>query len=344
MNTDNPAFGRPHLTIAEAIAALDARLSGTFDAPALVKFGPLGETVQDLRAIVATCPELVGPPTVALFSKLREPVEEWPQFEGDDEVSGADLVEWFAIWRASVVSLLNASPQPETTWDNLTCETALCVWEAMLDIRDRFTDGNGATADAPSYVADMEAAWSGNGAFGMRCVARYLALELEEIWSGVPEDTRDGITFDWEFVPMMLEFVDWSGIGSDQRGHFLPDAAAQALAYCEAEQDRFGAMSAKADADRAAFADWLAKARRACGRIWGYPDLVNDEPTRWRDAFDRGDNPEEFARSEGEDLELSEPDPITAQSLAELYKEPPMMANGRTIERDASGFGRPSKV
>lgn len=30
---------------------------------------------------------------------LREAIDAWPQFDNDEEVSGADMVEWFADWR-----------------------------------------------------------------------------------------------------------------------------------------------------------------------------------------------------------------------------------------------------
>jgi hypothetical protein len=34
---------------------------------------------------------------------LKEAVNAWPQFDTeDDEISGADLVEWFAEWRERV--------------------------------------------------------------------------------------------------------------------------------------------------------------------------------------------------------------------------------------------------
>lgn len=33
---------------------------------------------------------------------LREAVDEWPQFDGEQAVAGADLVSWFGAWRARV--------------------------------------------------------------------------------------------------------------------------------------------------------------------------------------------------------------------------------------------------
>lgn len=46
----------------------------------------------------------------ALIDLLVRAVEQWPQYDasqsGEDEVSGADLVEWFAEWRHQVKQLL----------------------------------------------------------------------------------------------------------------------------------------------------------------------------------------------------------------------------------------------
>lgn len=40
---------------------------------------------------------------------FREAVDAWPQFDGDDAVSGADLVEWFAEWRGRVKAQLGGA-------------------------------------------------------------------------------------------------------------------------------------------------------------------------------------------------------------------------------------------
>ena len=40
---------------------------------------------------------------------LRRAVDEWPQFDGEESVSGGDLVEWFALFRTDAKRIL--SPQ-----------------------------------------------------------------------------------------------------------------------------------------------------------------------------------------------------------------------------------------
>lgn len=112
--------GRPMLTMYEALAAAKARLDGEYDHPSLMKFGPLAaDRMGDVRLILATCPELMGPPAAPdAAAKLREAVDAWPQFDVETtprlpgavdesaEVNGGDLVEWFGTWRAEVKALI----------------------------------------------------------------------------------------------------------------------------------------------------------------------------------------------------------------------------------------------
>ena len=37
---------------------------------------------------------------------VAEAVEAWPQFDGDEPVAGADLVEWFCEWRGRAKVML----------------------------------------------------------------------------------------------------------------------------------------------------------------------------------------------------------------------------------------------
>lgn len=47
----------------------------------------------------------------ALIELLVRAVEQWPQYDasesGEDDVNGADLVEWFGEWRHQVKRLLS---------------------------------------------------------------------------------------------------------------------------------------------------------------------------------------------------------------------------------------------
>lgn len=86
-----------------------------------------------------------------------------------------------------------------THFDEMQCETAQIVWEVLLDIRKDETP--------------LDFAWHRHGTYQMRSFARSIALQIEEEWNATKEDLRDGIVFDWELVPAVLDKVDWSGSG-----------------------------------------------------------------------------------------------------------------------------------
>ncbi|TJW14405.1 MAG: hypothetical protein E5W82_10540 [Mesorhizobium sp.] len=60
---------------------------------------------------------VAGPAELA--AKLQEAVDAWPQFDGEDEVNGGDMVEWFGTFRSEARALLGwlptvADPDAET--------------------------------------------------------------------------------------------------------------------------------------------------------------------------------------------------------------------------------------
>lgn len=82
-----------------------------------------------------------------------------------------------------------------TTYTDMQCETAQIVWEVMLDTRK------------PGTL--MDAAWNDTGTYAMRGAARSIALQIEHEWQQVSEDQRDGLAFDWEVVPAVLDITEW---------------------------------------------------------------------------------------------------------------------------------------
>lgn len=72
--------------------------------------------------------------------------------------------------------------------------TALCVWEAILEIRDR---------------PDVSEAFEAAGTNAIRSWALVLAAHLEEDWKKVEHEYDE--CFDWEYVPdWIYHNVDWS--------------------------------------------------------------------------------------------------------------------------------------
>lgn len=75
-------------------------------------------------------------------------------------------------------------------------EAACCLWEAMLELRDE--------------LPKLHAEWLRHGTAVMRQHAIDLAVETDEEWSQIPDDVRDGMTFDWELCPMVIK-RKWGG-------------------------------------------------------------------------------------------------------------------------------------
>ncbi|QIX20576.1 hypothetical protein [Agrobacterium pusense] len=73
--------------------------------------------------------------------------------------------------------------------------TALCIWEAWLE-------------------TDTETAWTeyrdNRGAVQSRYACLHMAPQIEAVYAALSEEVRDGLCFDWEFVPSMLSYFSFS--------------------------------------------------------------------------------------------------------------------------------------
>lgn len=96
---------------------------------------------------------------------------------------------------------------------DMECETAQIVWEAMLE-------RNGKQPDEHPF----ERTWENYGVYGMRQIARGMALSIEAQWRAVDEQQRDGWSFDWEVVPNALDLVEWD---PENGTATLPEGAVQ---------------------------------------------------------------------------------------------------------------------
>ena len=52
--------------------------------------------------------------TQQFLNHASQLVDRWPQFDGDEDVSGADLVEWFGQYRKATKKLLQSASQEKT--------------------------------------------------------------------------------------------------------------------------------------------------------------------------------------------------------------------------------------
>lgn len=107
-----------------------------------------------------------------------------------------------------------ATPGATPTAARSELEAALCVWEAMLEFRSDQECG----AVATSSIQAMLAVWEELGSVQMR----RFAIEIAGLVLLAYEHLRDDITidlwsFDFEFVPAVVENLDWSIHGPERR-------------------------------------------------------------------------------------------------------------------------------
>lgn len=70
------------------------------------------KAVATLTAAIAAAQTYTSA-SATFAGKIAEAVEAWPQFDTEHEqVSGADLVDWFSQWRREAIALLAVSPAP----------------------------------------------------------------------------------------------------------------------------------------------------------------------------------------------------------------------------------------
>lgn len=102
-----------------------------------------------------------------------------------------------------------------------TVMTALCIWEAMLEHREE--------------VATLDNVWEAEGVYAMRQKAINLAAAVDALWWKLDGDDHrlDGVTFDWEFIPALLHYVDWRHGGwtvpKDVLGHLATTGTTEVM-------------------------------------------------------------------------------------------------------------------
>ena len=76
-------------------------------------------------------------------------------------------------------------------------ETALCVWEAMLDQSSR--------------SINLTNAFDAVGTGEMRCAVAGITAWFDQVYDTISEDVRGDYCFDWVFVPAALHQITWDG-------------------------------------------------------------------------------------------------------------------------------------
>lgn len=97
---------------------------------------------------------------------------------------------------------------PETSAPALALETAACLWEAVLDLRDNPV-GNPDTMELALHIrASFEVA----GTATMRMIVIGWTGAVDAAWTKIADDYL--MSFDWDFVPgWIVRHIDWSEPG-----------------------------------------------------------------------------------------------------------------------------------
>jgi hypothetical protein len=76
-------------------------------------------------------------------------------------------------------------------------EAACCLWEAMLEMKEK--------------NVDLGRAFMKYGTAALRDAAIDLAIILDEEWNELTQEMReDAAPFDWEYTPNFVSRVDWT--------------------------------------------------------------------------------------------------------------------------------------
>lgn len=133
-----------------------------------------------------------------------------------DTISGKSTTDMLGDLRSdaedngeTVANPSAASPSPELL------ETALCVWEAMLDLRASHDDNS---APNPGVRA-MMTVWEELGSVSMRRHALEIADFALDVYAHVKAEIDGGFwSYDFEFIPALVENLDWTTHGPERHG------------------------------------------------------------------------------------------------------------------------------
>lgn len=171
------------------------------------------------------------------------------------------------------------------TYTPVEVEAALAAWEHMIEQQD---------------TALYEPHFDRLGRAGMRPCAIQAGWIAEAVFLQMQADGYEfAECFDYEFVPAVLNRLDWDALTADNQlagEPYWPDTQALLDDLIEALPDSFFKADPKAD--------WIAQARRECIKQWQYPDLLTDHQDKTDAAFNEKIEPSEFVKNLGETYDL----------------------------------------
>jgi hypothetical protein len=188
---------------------------------------------------------------------------------------------------------MNDDKQQQFTY--LEVEAALCVWECLNDwtlLAHGDVHAAAINDEDDNIKTDWIALRENVGSAEMRHQSIPLGqwcLKVYDICTKHDPDFFDGVAYDWEVIPLILEFAeDGDGKPTMEEGE-LPPAEQTALLV----------------AHRHLRGEYLADCGREANKQWGYSELVTDHHERVDQAFELGETPAEFVKWLGEKYDLT---------------------------------------
>lgn len=190
-------------------------------------------------------------------------------------------------------------PEPKvsgrTAFSRDETASALCAWEWMLEHREGPMLGS---------------LFDSNGSGSMRAVSIQAGIICHQAWERMRAMGYNfAESYDWDFVPSVLERLDWNAMFSDNELNgppYAPDLGAMITTMLAADR------IANPDETRRRFhiedpvaVAWMKKARAECRRQWAYEDLIDDHAERTAAACAANQDPAEFVAWLGEKYELT---------------------------------------
>lgn len=171
--------------------------------------------------------------------------------------------------------------EPAALFGYLQMEAALIVWETLND----WTLSDSALS-RPEWIELRE----GVGSMEMRHQSIALGkwcLAIYDILTKHDRDFFDGVAYDFEVIPMMLNHAERDGVPVIYEDG-LPDPANVALLIAHERLRN----------------DFIWQCRCEANRQWSYDRLVEDHPERVDQAFELGEEPSAFVKWLGEKYDL----------------------------------------
>lgn len=166
-------------------------------------------------------------------------------------------------------------------YTHLEMEAALCVWEQICDWTLL------AQATRPEWVALRENVGSAEMRHQSIEIGKW-CLEIYDILTKHDAEFFEAMAYDFEVIPMMLDYAENSDGEPVIYGPQLPDPhrVAQLVAH------------------RTLLEQYLSDCRHEAQQQWKFGDLVRENPEDFIRGFQSGDDPKTLVKAIGEDLDL----------------------------------------